>query len=73
VDTILIDVDAKLDEIGNWNDAPAHYRYIKLDDAEAAGQNGQAQGKLFWKEHYKLMSSTIPELVHTQRFDRLHQ
>jgi hypothetical protein len=44
-----------------------------LDDVEVAGQNGQAQGKSFWQEHYKLMSGTIPEVVHINRFDHLHQ
>jgi hypothetical protein len=45
VDTILIDVDAKLDAIGNWNDLPVHYRYITVDDVGVSGQNVQAQGK----------------------------
>jgi hypothetical protein len=34
VDTILIDVYAKLDAIGNWNDASVHYRYITIDDVK---------------------------------------
>jgi hypothetical protein len=51
VDTILIDVDAKLDAIGNWNDASVNYRYIIMDDVEVSGQNAQAQGKSFWEEH----------------------
>jgi hypothetical protein len=73
VDTILIDVDAKLDAIGNWNDASVHYRYITMDDVEVSGQNAQAQGKSSWEEHYKLMSGTLPEVVDTNRFDRSHQ
>jgi hypothetical protein len=44
VDTILIDIDAKLDAIGNWNSASVHYRYITMDDVEVSGQNAQAQG-----------------------------
>jgi hypothetical protein len=47
VDTILIDVDEKLDAIGNWNDATVHYKYITVDDVEVSGQNAQAQGKSF--------------------------
>jgi hypothetical protein len=60
VDTILIDIDAKLNAIENWNNASVHYRYIKMDDVEVSGQNAQAQGKSFWGEHFKLMSGTIP-------------
>jgi hypothetical protein len=48
VDTILIGLDAKLDAIGNWNDASVYYRYITMDDVEVSGQNAQAQGKSFW-------------------------
>jgi hypothetical protein len=73
VDNILIDVDEKLDAIGNWNDASVHYRYITLNDVDVSGQNAQAQGKSFWQEHYKLMSGTIPEVVDTNKFDRPHQ
>jgi hypothetical protein len=73
VDTIIIDVDSKLDAIGNWNDASVHYRYITMDYVDVSGQNAQAQGKSFWQGHYKLMSGTIPEVVDTNRFDRPHQ
>jgi hypothetical protein len=45
VDTILIDVDEKLDAIGNWNNRTFYYRYITVDDVEVSGQNAQAQGK----------------------------
>jgi hypothetical protein len=69
VDKILIDIDEKLEAIGNWDDALFHYRYIKMDDVEVSGQNAQAQGKSFWQEHYKLMSGTIPEVVDTNKFD----
>jgi hypothetical protein len=69
VDKVLIDVDKKLDAIGNWNDASVHYRYITKDEIEASGKNYQAQGKSFWQEHYKLMSVTLPEVVDTNRFD----
>jgi hypothetical protein len=44
-----------------------------MDDVEVSGKNAQAQGKSFWQEHYKLMSGTIPEVVDTNMFDRLHQ
>jgi hypothetical protein len=44
-----------------------------MEDVEVSGKNAQAQGKLFWQEHYKLMSSTIPEVVDTNMFDRPHQ
>jgi hypothetical protein len=44
-----------------------------MDDVEVSGQNSQAQGKSFWQEHYKLMSSTIPEVVDTDKFDQPHQ
>jgi hypothetical protein len=70
---ILIVVDEKLDAIGDWNDASVHYIYITMDDVEVSGQNAQAQGKSFWKEHYKLTSGTILEVVDTNRFDRPHQ
>jgi hypothetical protein len=59
-DKILIDVDKKIDAIGNWNDTSAHYRYITMDDVEVSGRNAQAQRKSFWQEHYKLMSDIIP-------------
>jgi hypothetical protein len=39
VDKILIDVDEKLDAIGNWNEASVHYRYITMGDIEVSGQN----------------------------------
>jgi hypothetical protein len=45
VNKILIDVNEKLDAIGNWNDTSAHYRYITMDDVEVSGQNARAQGK----------------------------
>jgi hypothetical protein len=61
VDTILIDVDAKLDAIGNWNDASVHYRYITMDNVEVSGQNDQSQGTSFWEEHYKLKCGTNPD------------
>jgi hypothetical protein len=61
VDKILIDIEENLEAIGNWDDASVHYRYIIMDDVEVSGQNTQAQGKSFWKEHYKLTSGTIPE------------
>jgi hypothetical protein len=32
LDKIMIDVDEKLDAIGNWNDKSANYRYIVMDD-----------------------------------------
>jgi hypothetical protein len=70
---ILADIDEKLEAIGNWDDASVHYRYITMDDVEVSGKNAQAQGKLFWQEHYKLMSGTIPEVVDTNMFDRPHQ
>jgi hypothetical protein len=73
VDNILIDVDEKLDVIGNWNDASVHYRYITMNDVEVSGQNAQAQGTSFWQEGYKLMSGTILEVVDTNKFDRPHQ
>jgi hypothetical protein len=60
VDMILTDIDEKLEAIGNWDDAPVHYRCITTDDVEVSGKNDQAQGKSFWQEHYKLMSGTIP-------------
>jgi hypothetical protein len=44
VDTIIFDVDEKLDAIGNWNDATIHYRYITVDDMEVSGQNAQTHG-----------------------------
>jgi hypothetical protein len=69
VDTILIDADAKLDAVGNWNDASVHYIYITMDNVEVSGQNAQSQGKLFWEEHYKLKSDTIPEVVDINRLD----
>jgi hypothetical protein len=73
VDKILTDVDEKLEAIVNCDDASVHYIYITMDDVEVSGQNAQAQGKLFWQEHYKLMSGTIPEVVDTNTFDRPHQ
>jgi hypothetical protein len=73
VDKILTDIDEKLEAIGNWDDASVHYRYITMDDVEVSGKNAQAQGKLFWQEHYKLMSGTIPEVVDTNMFYRPHQ
>jgi hypothetical protein len=73
VDMILTDIDEKLEAIVNWYDASVHYRYITMDDVEVSGKNAQAQGKSFWQEHYKLMSSTIPEVVDTNMFDRPHQ
>jgi hypothetical protein len=73
VDKILIDVDEKLEAIGNWDDTSVHYRYITMDYVEVSGQNAQAQGTSFWQEHYKLMSGTIPEVVDTNKFDRTHQ
>jgi hypothetical protein len=60
VDMILTDIDEKLEAIGNWDDASVHYRYITMEDVEVSGKNAQAQGTSFWKEHYKLMSGTIP-------------
>jgi hypothetical protein len=47
VDSILIDVDEKLEAIGNWDDASVHHRYITMNDVEVSGQNAQAQGKSF--------------------------
>jgi hypothetical protein len=73
VDMILTDIDEKLDAIGNWDDAPVHYRYITTDDVEVSGKNAQAQGKSFWQEHNKLMSGTIPEVVDTNMFESPHQ
>jgi hypothetical protein len=73
VDMILTDIDEKLEAIENWDDTTVHYRYITTDDVEVSGKNAQAQGKLFWQEHYKLMSGTIPEVVDTNTFDRPHQ
>jgi hypothetical protein len=70
VDSILTDVDAKLNSIGNWEDGPVHYRYITLDDVEVAGQKGQGQGHLFWKDHYNFMCGSIQEVVHTNTFNR---
>jgi hypothetical protein len=45
VDKIMIDVDEKLEAIGNWDDASVHYRYIIMYDVEVSGQSAQAQGK----------------------------
>jgi hypothetical protein len=73
VEQILIDVDEKLEAIGNWDDASVHYRYITMDDVEVSGQNAHVQGKSLWQEHYKLMSGTILEVVDTNKFDRPHQ
>jgi hypothetical protein len=73
VENILIEVDEKLDAIGNWNDASVHYRCITMNDVEVPGQNAQAQGNSLWQEHYKLMSGTIMEVVDTNKFDRPHQ
>jgi hypothetical protein len=60
VDSILTDVDDKLNSIGNWEDDPVHYIYITLDDVEVAGQNRQGQGKPFWQYHYMLTCGSIP-------------
>jgi hypothetical protein len=73
VDMILTDIGEKIEAIGNWDDAPVHYRYITTDDVEVSGKNAQAQGKSFWQEHNKLMSGTILEVVDTNMFDRPHQ
>jgi hypothetical protein len=73
VDMILTDIDEKLEAIVNWEYASVHYRYITMEDVEVSRKNAQAQGKSFWKEHYKLMSGTIPEVVDTNMFDRPHQ
>jgi hypothetical protein len=73
VDMILTDIGEKLEAIGNWDDAPAHYIYITMDDVEVSGKNARAQGKSFCQDHYKLMSGTIPEVVDTNMFDRPHQ
>jgi hypothetical protein len=43
VDMILTDIDEKLEAIGNWDDAPVHYRYITMDDVEVSGKNAQAK------------------------------
>jgi hypothetical protein len=45
----MIDVDEKLNAIGNWNDSSVHYIYITMNDVEVSGQNTQAQGKSFWQ------------------------
>jgi hypothetical protein len=47
VDSILTDVDTKLNAIDNWEDGPVHYIYITLDDVEVAGQKVKGQGKSF--------------------------
>jgi hypothetical protein len=73
VDMILTDIDEKLEAIGNWDDASVHYIHITMEDVEVSGKNSQAQGKSFWQQHYKLMISTIPEVVDTIMFDRPHQ
>jgi hypothetical protein len=73
IDKIMLDVDEKLEAIGNWDDALVHYRYITMDDVEVSGQNAQAQGKSFWQEHNKLMSGTIMDVVDTNKFYRPHQ
>jgi hypothetical protein len=70
---ILTDIDEKLEANGNWDDASVHYRYITMEDVEVSGKHAQAQGKLFWQEHYKLTSGTILEVVDTNMFDRPHQ
>jgi hypothetical protein len=70
---ILTDIDEKLKAIRNWYDASVHYRYITVEDAEVSGKKAQAQGKSFWQERYKLMSSTILEVADTNMFDRPHQ
>jgi hypothetical protein len=43
VGMILTDIDEKLEAIGNWDDAPVHYRYTTTDDVEVSGKNAQAQ------------------------------
>jgi hypothetical protein len=70
---ILTDIDEKLEAIGDWDDAPVHYRYITADDVEVSGKNVQAQERSFWQEHYKLMSGIIPKVVDTNMFDLTHQ
>jgi hypothetical protein len=70
VDSILTDVDNKLNSIGNWEDGPVHYIYIALDDLEVTFQKVQGQGNSFWQYHYKLICGSIPEAVHTSTFDR---
>jgi hypothetical protein len=70
VDKIMLDIDAKLDSIGNWDDSQVHYRYITLDDVEVAGHKEQGQRKSFWQDHYKLMCGSIPDIVHTNTFYR---
>jgi hypothetical protein len=70
VDSNLMDVDEKLNAIGNWEDGLVHYRYITLNNLEVAGQKGKGQGKSFWKDHYKLMCGSILEVVHIHTFNR---
>jgi hypothetical protein len=70
VDTILTDIGAKLEVVGNWDEIPVHYRYITLDEVEVEGHNEQGQGKQFWQDHYKVMCGSIPDVVHTDTFDR---
>jgi hypothetical protein len=64
VNSILTDVDEKLNSISNWEDGQVHCIYITLDDVEVAGQKGQGQGNTF------LMCGSIPEVVHKNTFDR---
>jgi hypothetical protein len=73
IDMILADIDEKIEAIRSWYDASVHYIYITMEDVKVSGKNAQAQGKSFWQEHYKLMSSTIPEVVDTNMFDQPHQ
>jgi hypothetical protein len=43
----MLDIDAKLDSIGNCDDSPVNYRYITFDDVEVAGYKEQGQAKSF--------------------------
>jgi hypothetical protein len=53
VDTFLLDIDTTLEDLGQWSDSTAHYRYnmsevVTIDGSQIVPQ----QTESFWNNHF---------------------
>jgi hypothetical protein len=68
VDTFLLDIDTKLEDLGQWSDITAHYWYSMLEVVTIIGsQIAPQQTASFWNNHFAQIGwAAIPSKLETE-------
>jgi hypothetical protein len=67
IDSMLNNLDAKLDEIGAWGECDVHYRYMMAYPIGVVGRVSKSTPTDFWTNHLSAFKSNgIPTEIDTQ-------